>query len=205
MLWRQLKQTQLTQLQQQTAIETALDGIITVSQHDMRILSVNKAIQSLFGYPVDALIGKVGLVTKAIDPDLGGQVRFEGEVWMATANERITIQLPEDGNYLVAVHGWAIPAGSSTFNIGVLAVQGDGVSTDGAPDGPISPYRVYNLDVRFDTEGLAPGPYTGLITVGPPEGPNPRPQGEEEGADTVMCRCYQSAALLTPSVLKPCA
>ncbi len=38
---------------------------------------------------VDALIGKVGLVTRAIDPDLGGQVRFEGEVWMATANERI--------------------------------------------------------------------------------------------------------------------
>ena len=38
---------------------------------------------------VDALIGKVGLVTKAIDPDLGGQVRLEGETWMATANEKI--------------------------------------------------------------------------------------------------------------------
>ena len=40
---------------------------------------------------VDALIGKVGLVTKAIDPDLGGQVRLEGEVWMATANEGIEV------------------------------------------------------------------------------------------------------------------
>jgi len=29
---------------------------------------------------VDALIGKVGLVTKTIDPDLGGQVRFEGDL-----------------------------------------------------------------------------------------------------------------------------
>ena len=38
---------------------------------------------------VDALIGKVGLVTKSIDPDLGGQIRIEGEVWMATANEKI--------------------------------------------------------------------------------------------------------------------
>ena len=38
---------------------------------------------------VDALIGKVGLVTKSIDPDLGGQIRLEGEVWMATANEKI--------------------------------------------------------------------------------------------------------------------
>ncbi|UCG62463.1 MAG: NfeD family protein [Candidatus Zixiibacteriota bacterium] len=38
---------------------------------------------------VDALIGKVGLVTKSIDPDVGGQIRIEGEVWMATANEKI--------------------------------------------------------------------------------------------------------------------
>lgn len=38
---------------------------------------------------VDALIGKVGLVTKPIDPDVGGQVRIEGEVWVALADERI--------------------------------------------------------------------------------------------------------------------
>ena len=28
-------------------------------------------------------------MTRAIDPDLGGQVRLEGEVWMATAGEAI--------------------------------------------------------------------------------------------------------------------
>lgn len=38
---------------------------------------------------VDALIGKVALVTKAIDPDRGGQVRIEGEVWNALAAEKI--------------------------------------------------------------------------------------------------------------------
>ncbi|UCD64774.1 MAG: NfeD family protein [Candidatus Zixiibacteriota bacterium] len=38
---------------------------------------------------VDALIGKVGLVTRPIDPDLGGQVRIEGETWVATADEAI--------------------------------------------------------------------------------------------------------------------
>jgi len=38
---------------------------------------------------VDALIGKVALVTKAIDPDLGGQVRIEGETWQASAGGRI--------------------------------------------------------------------------------------------------------------------
>lgn len=38
---------------------------------------------------VDALIGKVGLVTKAIDPDLGGQVLLGGETWWAMADEAI--------------------------------------------------------------------------------------------------------------------
>ncbi|MDF1543935.1 MAG: NfeD family protein [bacterium] len=38
---------------------------------------------------VDALLGTVALVTKAIDPDLGGQVRVEGEVWCAVAGEPI--------------------------------------------------------------------------------------------------------------------
>ncbi len=37
----------------------------------------------------DALVGKVGIVTKSIDPDLGGQVRVEGEIWLATSDEAI--------------------------------------------------------------------------------------------------------------------
>jgi membrane protein implicated in regulation of membrane protease activity len=38
---------------------------------------------------VDAMIGKIALVTAAIDPDNGGKVRFEGEVWQALADEQI--------------------------------------------------------------------------------------------------------------------
>ncbi|MFQ5452960.1 MAG: NfeD family protein [Candidatus Zixiibacteriota bacterium] len=38
---------------------------------------------------IDALIGKVGLVTKTINPDMGGQVRLEGEIWVASADEKI--------------------------------------------------------------------------------------------------------------------
>jgi membrane protein implicated in regulation of membrane protease activity len=38
---------------------------------------------------VDALIGRTALVIRAIDPDLGGQVRIEGETWKAVADERI--------------------------------------------------------------------------------------------------------------------
>lgn len=32
---------------------------------------------------VDRLKGRVALVIKAIDPDLGGQVKLEGEIWVA--------------------------------------------------------------------------------------------------------------------------
>ena len=37
----------------------------------------------------DALVGKIGLVTKTIDPDLGGQIRVEGEIWIATSEQAI--------------------------------------------------------------------------------------------------------------------
>ncbi|MBU8934099.1 MAG: NfeD family protein [candidate division Zixibacteria bacterium] len=38
---------------------------------------------------VDALIGQIALVTKEIDPDLGGQVLIGGETWKALAEQRV--------------------------------------------------------------------------------------------------------------------
>lgn len=38
---------------------------------------------------VDALIGQTAMVTKTIDPHSSGQVRFEGETWLATASQTI--------------------------------------------------------------------------------------------------------------------
>jgi membrane protein implicated in regulation of membrane protease activity len=37
------------------------------------------------------MIGKIALVTEAIDPDLGGKIKFEGEVWRATSDEKIEV------------------------------------------------------------------------------------------------------------------
>lgn len=110
--------------------------------------------------------------------DLNGDGEFDFETEQIAASttpeseERITIQLPEDGNYLIAVHGWSVAPEGSTFDISTLAVQGDGIEASGAPEGAISPNRVYDFDVRFDTAGLAPGAYTGVVTIGPPQGPS---------------------------------
>ncbi|UCC43614.1 MAG: NfeD family protein [Candidatus Zixiibacteriota bacterium] len=41
---------------------------------------------------VDRMIGQTALVIRAIDPDEGGQIRYEGEVWAAQADRRIEEQ-----------------------------------------------------------------------------------------------------------------
>lgn len=41
---------------------------------------------------VDRMVGQTAIVTQAIDPDEGGKVRFEGEVWLAKAEEAIGVQ-----------------------------------------------------------------------------------------------------------------
>ncbi|MCB2230399.1 NfeD family protein [bacterium] len=41
---------------------------------------------------VDRMIGQQALVVKAIDPDTDGQVRFEGEVWVARSDQPIAAQ-----------------------------------------------------------------------------------------------------------------
>src|SRR5690606_31197453 len=49
--------------------------------------------------------------------DLNGDGEFDFETEQIAASttpeseERITIQLPEDGNYLIAVHGWSVALG----------------------------------------------------------------------------------------------
>lgn len=40
---------------------------------------------------VDRMINQIAIVTKEIDPDEPGQVRYQGEVWRAAATEIITI------------------------------------------------------------------------------------------------------------------
>lgn len=51
---------------------------------------------------VDRMIGQVALVIEAIDPDLGGKVRFEGETWVARAEEAIE---PQTKVRIVAITG----------------------------------------------------------------------------------------------------
>jgi hypothetical protein len=110
------------------------------------------------------------------DADGDGQFNWDTEVvaasTTATAQEFIQIQLPPDGEYLIAVHGWSLPAGEGTFDIAINAIQGADISTSNLPEGEISPNRAYDFNFELATDGLAPGVYFGLVSLGPPEGPS---------------------------------
>lgn len=41
---------------------------------------------------IDRMIGQTALVVKTIDPDEGGKVKYEGEIWTALAEEKIEEQ-----------------------------------------------------------------------------------------------------------------
>jgi hypothetical protein len=89
----------------------------------------------------------------------------------AGADEFIRLTLPDDGIYRVAVHGWLVPAGESAFALTINNVQGNDLQVNNLPEGQISPNRQYGFDVSFDATGWEPGSYTGVVTLGPPEGP----------------------------------
>lgn len=88
-----------------------------------------------------------------------------------TAEESITVRLPQDGLYQVYVHGWAVPEGNSTFDLAINLVQGNDISVTDLPEGGIEPNQTYTFRIEFDAEGLEPGVYSGLVTLGPPQGP----------------------------------
>jgi len=89
----------------------------------------------------------------------------------AGTNESISVTLPADGDYLLLAHGWAIPSGNSTFDLSVNAVQGDDISASGLPTGEVVSGQRYTFSLDMSGAGHDPGTYTGLVTLGPPEGP----------------------------------
>jgi hypothetical protein len=95
-----------------------------------------------------------------------------GQSTTSSADESVTLTLPPDGLYGIWVHGWAVSGGESTFDIAVNAVQGTNVSVSDLPEGEIVAGRTYNFKVDINGEGLEPGVYSGLVVLGPPEGPS---------------------------------
>ena len=105
------------------------------------------------------------------DADADGVFDFNTEVIATsdtpTGDEHVRVTLPPDGEYLVAVHGWA--AAGDTVDVMIKVIQGQDLAIWGAPRGPISSGTPFNIIVNWN--GLTPGVWQGVIALGPVDGP----------------------------------
>ena len=85
-----------------------------------------------------------------------------------TAIEHILVGNPDDGSYQVAVHGWDVPSGQSTFDLLLDAVQGDGVTAKGLPQDGVEAGEELTFQVCYDLPPHATaGDYNGVLYFGP--------------------------------------
>ncbi len=83
--------------------------------------------------------------------------------------EAISYRMPEDGQYIVTVHGWDVPAGDSTFDLTMTVIQGTGVQVQGLPAGPVTAGEEVAFEVCYDElPPDSPGRYVGEAVFGPP-------------------------------------
>jgi hypothetical protein len=97
--------------------------------------------------------------------------KLAGSSTTPTDEEFVSVLFPMDGEWTIAVHGWSVPAGTATFDLTINAIQGFDLSVSRVPSGPIIAGRTYHFDLAWKTAGFAPGTYSGLVLLGPPQAP----------------------------------
>ena len=89
----------------------------------------------------------------------------------ASVEEHVRLQQPADGRYWVLIHGWAVPGGTSTFDMDINAIQGHDLTVHNAPTGAVSA----NTPVTFTLSGSVPyeagAAWQGVLLMGPADGP----------------------------------
>jgi hypothetical protein len=90
-----------------------------------------------------------------------------GSSTTSTPNEHVSVTLPKDGQYRVAVHGWSVSAGTH-FDVSIKAVQGTDITVSGLPTGPVAASTPVTFTVHH-TKTF--GTWSGLITIRPSAAP----------------------------------
>jgi hypothetical protein len=94
----------------------------------------------------------------------------------STAVEHVSVKFPMDGDWTIAVHGWSMPAGKSTFDMTINAVQGYDITVKNIPDGPFAAGEMIPItleishdmnlgDVLYGSVLLGPSLAPGLVEV----------------------------------------
>ncbi len=107
--------------------------------------------------------------------------RWNGSSWSAVGasetssdEERIRIERPTDGDYLIDVYGYSV-SGTQTFDVSVSSPMGHDLDLAGIPSGAIGAGEGFTMDVDWtkDRTALADreGTYEGIVYLGPTEAP----------------------------------
>lgn len=94
-----------------------------------------------------------------------------GSSTTSTAEEHVSVSLPADGRYWIAVHGWSVPGGSQPFDITIKAVQGTDLVVSGLPGGAISANTPVSFEVSFEKAMSRPSTWEGILFIGPAAAP----------------------------------
>lgn len=97
---------------------------------------------------------------------------FIGGSYTPTADERVRVTYPGDGDYRIEVYGWSVPAGGALYDINVDAIYGTDMTVTGVPTGTISANTPVTFTTTF-TKTFQPGTtWEGLVFVGPASAPS---------------------------------
>ncbi len=88
----------------------------------------------------------------------------------ATADEFLTLNEPEDGGYLIAVHGWSVVPSPGLFDIRIATVAHDGAMTPLSLPGSLAAGETATLTFRL-ARIPDPGSWEGMLFFGPPSSP----------------------------------
>jgi hypothetical protein len=88
-----------------------------------------------------------------------------------SGDESVSISRPQDGDYQVWIHGFAV-SGTPTFPLTIDAVQGNDLNVTGVPAGPVPAGTPVTLHVTYDKAMNAGEDYFGEIHLGPTSAPD---------------------------------
>ncbi len=100
----------------------------------------------------------------------GGDDTFVAASTTATADERVAITLPQNGNYWIAVLGYSVPGGTQPFDMTIEVLQGTNLSISGLTTDPI-PAGTTNFTLNYTRPGNQTGTFQGIVFIGPASAP----------------------------------
>ncbi len=139
-----------------------------------------------------------------------------------TSEEHVTVKFPMNGDWTILVHGWSVPAGESTFDMTVNAVQGYDVKVVNIPEGPFAANELIPITLEISHDMNLGDVLYGSVLLGPSLAPglvevpvtvtavNPDPVTVElpltadtwvNGGDTAMNYMYDTKLVVRPTGL----